>query len=72
MFLTMERGPDNHEIWVAVVTQANCPKSVRYCCVIEYFGGVFVLSLCVFKCSLGVENFVKGLNLLTLLFLFNS
>ena len=27
--------------WVAVVTPTDRPKSVRNCCVIELFGGVF-------------------------------
>ena len=30
---------------MAVVTQTDCPKSVRNRCVIEVFGGVFVLSI---------------------------
>ena len=38
----------NHTSWVAVVTPTDRPKSVLYRCVIEYFGGVFVLSLYVF------------------------
>ena len=35
-----------HTSWVAVVTPTDGPKSVRNCCVIKVFGGVFVLSSC--------------------------
>ena len=35
----------NHTSCVAVVTPSNRPKSVRNRCVIEIFGGVFVLML---------------------------
>ena len=44
----------NHTSWVAVVTPTNRLKSVCYRCVIELFGGVFVLSLCIFNISAGV------------------
>ena len=37
------RKPVNHTSWVAVVTPTDCAKSVRNRCVIEVFGGVFVL-----------------------------
>ena len=30
---------------MAVVAQTDCPKSVRYRCVMEVFGRVFVLSI---------------------------
>ena len=36
----------NHISWVTIVTQTDRPKSVHNRCVIEVFGGVFVLSLC--------------------------
>ena len=36
----------NHTSWRAIVTQTDSPKSVRNRCVIEVFGGVFVLSRC--------------------------
>ena len=34
------RKPVNHTSWVAVVTPADRPKSVRNCCLIELFCGV--------------------------------
>ena len=36
-----------HITWVAVVTPTDRPMSVRNRCVVEVFGGVFVLSRCV-------------------------
>ena len=42
------RKPVNHTSWVAVVTPADRPKSVRNRCVIELFVALFVLSLCPF------------------------
>ena len=47
---------------VAVVTRADHPKSVRNGCVIEVFGGVFVLSRCVLDLSVGVGAFVIRLS----------
>ena len=35
----------NHTSWMTVVTPTDRPKSVRNRCVIEVFGGVFVLSI---------------------------
>ena len=35
-------------IWLAIVIPTDRPKSVRDRCVIEVFGGFFVLSLCFF------------------------
>ena len=35
----------NHTSWVAIVTPNERPKSVRNRCVIEVFGGVFVVTL---------------------------
>ena len=34
----------NHISWMAIVTPTVHPRSVRNHCVIEHFGGVFVLS----------------------------
>ena len=51
----------NHTSWVAVVTPADRPKSVRNCCLIELFVALFVLSLCPFDISVGVGAFVIGL-----------
>ena len=49
----------NHTGWVAVVIPTDRPKSVRNRCVIEVFGGVFVLSRCFFyRISAGIEDFV--------------
>ena len=45
---------------MAIVTQTDRPKSVRNCCVIEVFGGVFVLSRCFLDFSVGVGAFVIG------------
>ena len=42
----------NHTSWVAVATPTDCPKSVHNRCIIEPFGGVFILlSLCLFDIS---------------------
>ena len=35
----------NNTSWMTVVTPTDRPKSVRNLCVIEVFGGVFVLSI---------------------------
>ena len=51
----------NHTSWVAVVTPTDHPKSVRNHCVIDLFVALFVLSLCPFDISTGVEVFVIGL-----------
>ena len=56
MYLTV------HTSWVAFVTPTDRPKSVRNRCVIEVFGGVFVLSRCFLDMSVGVGAFVKGLS----------
>ena len=61
-----EGGPVNqvnHTSWVAVVTPADRPESVRNCCLIElnFFVALFVLSLCPFDISVGVGAFVIGL-----------
>ena len=38
---------------MAVVTPTDCHKSARNCCVIEAFGGGFVLSRCFFSVRVG-------------------
>ena len=47
---------------MTVVTPTDRPKSVRNHCVIEVFGGVFVLSRCFLDFSVGVGVFVIGLS----------
>ena len=47
---------------MAIVTLTDRPKSVRNRCVIEVYGGVFVLSSCFLDFSVGVEAFVIGLS----------
>ena len=46
---------------MVVVTPTNLLKSVRNCCVIEVFCGVFVLSRCFLDFSVSVGAFVIGL-----------
>ena len=43
---------------MTIVTQTDHPKSVHNRCVIEVFGGVFVLSCCFLDFSVGVGAFV--------------
>ena len=45
-----------------MVTLPGCPKSVYNRCVIEIFGGVFVLSLCFIEISVGIGAFVTAQN----------
>ena len=47
---------------MAIVTPTDRTKSVRNRCVIEVFGGVFVLLRCFFDFSVGVGAFVIGLS----------
>ena len=47
---------------MAIVTPTDRPKSVRNWCVIEVFGGVFVLSRCFLDFSVVVGAFVTGLS----------
>ena len=47
---------------VATVTPTDRPKLVRNYCVIEVFGGVFVLSRCFLDFSVDVGAFVRGLS----------
>ena len=57
-----------HTSWVAIVTLTDRPKSVRNRCVIEVFGGVFVLSRCFLDFSVCVGAFVIGLSQISPLF----
>ena len=59
----------NHTSWVAVVSPADRPKSVRNRCVIELFCGVVYVTLCPFDISVGVGPFVIGLSQITSFFL---
>ena len=47
---------------MAIVTPTDRPNSVRNGCVIEVFGGVFVLSHCFLDFSVDVGAFVIGLS----------
>ena len=58
----------NHTSWVAIVTPTDRPKSVHNRCVIEVFGGVFVLTRCFLDFSVGVGAFVIGLSQISSLF----
>ena len=49
-------------IFVVTGFTTDRPKSVRNRCVIEVFGGVFVLSRCILDFSVGVGAFVIGLS----------
>ena len=51
-----------HTIWVTAVTPTDRPNSVRNRCVIEVFGGVFMLSHCFLDFSVSVGVFVIGLS----------
>ena len=61
----------NHTSWVAVVTATDRLKSVRNRCVIDFFVALFVLSLCPFDYSVGVGDFVIGLNQISSFFSLN-
>ena len=50
------------DVLVVVVTPTNRRKSVSNHCVIELIGVVFLLPLCFFECSIGIEVFVIILN----------
>ena len=58
----------NHSSLVAFVTPTDRPMSVRNRCVIEVFGGVFVLSRCLLDFSVGVGAFVIGLSQISFFF----
>ena len=62
--------PVKHTSWVAVRTPTDIPKSVHNRCSIEYFGNVFVFSLCVFEFSVGKGVFVIRLNRISSFFSF--
>ena len=47
---------------MAIVTPADCPKSVRNRCVIEIFGGVLYVVTLLFGFSVGVRASVIGLS----------
>ena len=47
---------------MAAVTPTDRPKSVNNRCVIDIFGGVFVLLLFPFDISVDIRAFVKGLS----------
>ena len=55
---------------MAIVTPTDRCKSVRNRCVIEVFGGVFVLSRCFLDFSVSVGAFVIGLSRISTFFLF--
>ena len=57
---------------MAVVTLTGRPKSVRNRCIIEVFGGVFVLSRCPLDFSVGVGAFVIGLSQISYFFSYNK
>ena len=50
-----------HIVMFSAVLNTDRPKSVRNRCLIELFVALFVLSLCPFDISVGVEAFVIGL-----------
>ena len=52
----------NHTSWLAIVSPTDRPKSVRNRCVIEVFGGVYVLLRCFWGFSVGLRTFVIGLS----------
>ena len=54
--------PVNHTSWVTVVTQTDRPKSVSNRCVINIFGGVFVLPVCYLEFPVRIGVFVVGLS----------
>ena len=57
---------------MAIVTPTDRPKSVRNRCVIEVFGGVFVLSLCCLDFSVGIGAIVTGLSQISSLFFYSQ
>ena len=58
----------NYTSWVAIVFPTDRPKSVRNRCVIEVFGGVFVLSRCFLDFQWMYCAFVIGLSQISSLF----
>ena len=57
---------------MAVVTSTDRPKSVRNLCVIDVFGGVFVLSRCFSDLSVVVGAFVIRLSQISSFFSYNN
>ena len=53
---------------MVVVTPTDRPEPIRNVCVIEFFGGVYVLSHCFFEFSLGLSAFVIGLSQISSIF----
>ena len=60
----------NHTIWMDVVSPSDRPKAVRNRCVIEVFGGVFVLSRCFLDFSVGVRAIVIRLSQISSFFFY--
>ena len=56
----------NHTGWMTEDYQTDRPKAVLYLCVVEDFGGVFVLSL--YEFPVGTGAFVIGLSQICPLF----
>ena len=56
------RKPVNLTSWMTVVTPTDHPMLVRNRCVIDLFGGVFVLLLFPFDIYVGKRAFVIGLS----------
>ena len=61
----------NHTSYVIDTTLTDSPILVRSGCVIEDFGGLFVLLLCLFEFSVGIGAFVVGMSHISSFFLFN-
>ena len=57
---------------MAIVTPIDRPKSVLNRCVIEVFGGVFMLSRCFLDFSVGVGAFVIGLSQISSFFSYHE
>ena len=55
----------NGKVWMAVVTTTDRLKSVRNRCIIEVFGGVFVLSLYFLESVMAIRDFVIGMSQIT-------
>ena len=62
----------NHTSGVTAVTPTDRPKSVRNRCVIEVFGGVFMLSRCFWDFSGSVGAFVIGLSQISSFFSYQN
>ena len=62
----------DNTIWLAVVTPTDRPKSVRNRCVIEVFGGVFVLLSCSSDYSVGGGALIIRLSQISSFFSFGT